>query len=817
MSITYYYDLPTVSCASCTAYIDSTLAASPLLKECVIGTDPLDKNLSITLEDESLGYLEVMDILNSMIGPAHECVPLDIAKQGLHPLWWKSHIFLGGFGTTLGFLLLSLCFFMTGPLSMIFQLIIGGMSTVLTLALGADFYKSAFYKLKKGQLTMDTLFSISTLVSLIASLGSFVFPALPMMFETGLLIFGFRHLGLAIHEKFKQNGLLQKRFQDEAPLTVLKKTKKGLSVVNLSLIKAGHLIELKAGDILPVDGFFETTDGLIVDDIVTGSNNPRPIIKGERLYAGTRLLQATKPLLFHVVADPSSSHLAVLDDKIARAKFEKSPLRKEVDKLLFYFIPLVLVFAMLSLIIVGYSMGLRSGLMCAISVLASACPCTLGLITPFSLLIGMRKAAKGGVSFNSATKLELTAQANCIVFDLNGTLTMGQPAVVRYNSLVRDLSDDQCLALLAYFEESSPHPIAQAIRKAAHQKITLPSGVVTLKNNHYTGLVLDYEGSNYVLGGEALMIEQGVLLPSPRIVLKPDETIVYLARNRVLIGYLVLEDKFRPQAKTMITALKNMGKEIHLCTGESRVTAERRALALGIDLKYVRSECLSHHNAPKDKSKKYYINQLKEQKKCVAMVGDAGNDAEAIAASDIGFALNLGSANTQTQQQAAAVIHSQSLMPLVHAFKTAQATIKNIKQNLWFSFIYNTIALLVSGGFLLRWDIVLNPAAGAAFMIVQVLFVLMNVSRFGLSNEDLPEKGSSKISTKGYTNVFSSLFGLSHAHEIQQGVISELSYPTISENTSSTGPTVPWWMEPKEFVQQRHQQTQPQQFLAQMP
>ncbi|MFZ4076651.1 MAG: cation-transporting P-type ATPase, partial [Legionellaceae bacterium] len=170
--------------------------------------------------------------------------------------------FLGAMGTALGFLLMGICFFMTGPLSWVVQGVIAGVSTLITLVLGAEFYQSVFLKLKKGILTMDTLFVISTSVSLVASLAAFISPVFPMMFEAGLLIFGFRHLGLALYDAFKQDVLTQRRFQDQAPVTVLKKSAQGTQRAPLNSLVKGDIIELKSGDILPVDGYFDASDGL---------------------------------------------------------------------------------------------------------------------------------------------------------------------------------------------------------------------------------------------------------------------------------------------------------------------------------------------------------------------------------------------------------------------------------------------------------------------------------------------------------------------------------------------------------------------------
>lgn len=742
MSMIYQYDVPDVVCGNCSGTVEEALRQSHFFTGQLFGVDPTVKpaKLTITFEDDHLSYQEVRDLLNEVIEPVgFTCVEISAAirEKVFNP--WFSHRMQGAIGIGVGalFLLLS---FMTGMLPAWVMAISTVLSIPLTLFLGAESYQKAWKKLKARTLTMDTLFSISTITILIVSTASLFFTALPMMCEASLLIFGFRHIGLAVEHAFKQKNAKSQRFQDDAPQQVMRFYQGKKSLAPLESIQKNDQLFLSEGSILPVDGIFEESEGLVSDRIVTGSSMPRRVVAGEQLYAGSILTETKRPLLFRATSSAALSHLARLDIKIARAKLEKSALETVTNRILQYFIPTVICIAAISGIVIGAFFSPTLAIQCAVSVLVSACPCTLGLITPLAIRIGIKKAADSGVVFNSAKKLEATDNIQCVVFDLNGTLTQGIPRVSHYRALLDSgLAHDELLSLFAHFEKSCTHPVARAITHAARaKKMSAVTSEVTIVATDHAGRVIEWEGQRYVLGSEALMLQQGIdklAIERIRKSANPQEgdSVVYLARSNQLIGYVVLHDLLRDDATHVISALKTMGKQPYLCTGADEKTALQYAKKLGISPEHVRANCVSHAPAASAQSKKNVLDELRKKGFRVAAVGDGGNDAEMIAAADVGFAISSGG-DAHTQQQASAVIQGHSLLPVLHAFSIAKRTVSNIKENLMFSLVYNIATVVITGGLLLTLGVVLNPAVGALLMIIQTSLILLNVSRFAKQN-----------------------------------------------------------------------------------
>ncbi len=736
MSVTYQYNIPDIVCAACSSTVESALRDTPFFKDQMFGVDPIEKTLTITFEEEPASYLEIRDVLNEILSSVgFSCVEMldhTVKKKER----WFSHRVLGVLGVIVGTLFLGLSVLTLSPWIMSSMTFL---SLSLTLFLGFESYEKAWKKLKKRTLTMDSLFALSTLSIMFVSLSSLIFPSLPMMCEAGVLIFGFRHIGLAIEEAFKNTQWMTKRFQDDAPLKVTRIEAGRTMRVPLKSIQKRDVLLIKPGEILPVDGVFEDQDGLILDRIVTGSNMPRRIIAKEQLYAGTLLSEAKKPMRYVVTANALNSHLARLDAKIAYAKLEKASIEATTSRILQYFIPAILGVAVVSAVLVGALFSTALGIQSAVAVLVSACPCTLGLITPLAVKVGIKKAADSGVIFNSAKKLELADTVEAVVFDLNGTLTEGKPMVVKYGALSgASLSSKTLLRLMAHFEGKCLHPVAKAICDAAnrcpHQDIF---GKYETELNDYAGRVVRYEGARYTIGSQSLLVRQGVELTEmknlrQKLGLKKGESLIYLAKEDKLIGYVVLKDTLRKDAKLVIQSLKQLKKRPYLCTGADTETAYEYAKQLGIPKQDVRAHCVSHANAASQLSKKKFIDDLHREGFRVAAVGDGANDAEMIAAADVGFAIFSGG-DAHTQQNAAAVIKGTSLQPVLHALKIAKQTVRNIKENLLFSLVYNILTVCLTGGLLLSMGIVLNPAVGAALMILQTSLIFMNVYRFSKS------------------------------------------------------------------------------------
>lgn len=637
--------------------------------------------------------------------------------------FFSSHWFLGGLGSLLGLTLL-ISFLVIPSLPLTVMIGLASLSTLFTLILGASSFYDAWKKfIKSSTLTMDSLFTISTICILIVSVASFFVPGLPMMFEAGLLIYGFRHIGLAIEETLKEK-IHPGRFQDKAPQNARLVLESGIYNLPLSAIQTKHLIKILPGEIIPLDGECEQ-DSSIYNTIIKGSSVPQHYLKGDKVLAGMRLAEDAQPLELRVLNTSEHSYLARLDAAIEQSLLEKAPLELKTQKLLNYFIPSVIALAIICGIGLSFFFPAAIVIQSVLSILVSACPCTLGLIIPLAVKTGMHKAGEYGVYFKNAKVLQEAEQIDTIVFDLNGTLTQGIPSVKNYNLLTSSqLKLTDFFNLCASLEHTSHHPFAKAINFYAQAYKPTPYKVTEINTSHHAGITGFIKGVPYAISGSKLMQELKIDTAKieNEIQLEAGDSIVYLAKEKELLGYLVLTDPLRKDALNLVQHLQDQGKDIYLCTGSDENTAQRYAKYLGI--KNIHANYHATTLKEQDKSKPSLIKNLQQQNKKVAMIGDAANDSHALAASNLGIAVLSQNSDELIQKYAGAVIQKDSLMPIASLFEISKHTVSNINQNLLITTGYNAAAFLISAG--LR----ISPALGAFLMIVQAGIVLGNVYRF---------------------------------------------------------------------------------------
>ncbi|MFY7697526.1 MAG: heavy metal translocating P-type ATPase [Legionella sp.] len=736
MPRTYLFSLPDIRCVNCVQPIENLLQAYCKQIEqrngisCQFAIDLLHKELRIELATDEI---QASNVLQALLQELDDIGVAYIAKDNsqlqdndVTHHWWRGFI-----GSAVGLALMALSLLniqLTVPL----QLIVAGVSTLLTLYLGIESYREAFSAwFKTRTLTMDSLFSMSTFSVLLVSIASFFFSWLPRMFEAGLLIFGFRHLGLAIQESLKKSMGYRAKFTDRVANRVNVWENNRFVSRLLSDVRVGDILEIAGGEVIPVDGLCVVDEALVFETIVTGSIMPRRFVDGDAMLAGMYLPPDAPPLHLQCTAIAGESNLARLDKQIARANFEKAPLETATNQIMQYFVPAVIVFAALSAIIVGQYYPLAVAIQCAVSVLVSACPCTLGFITPLGVRIGMNKATEHGVQFISAKQLQEAEQIDCVVFDLNGTLTRGEPKVRTHEVLLPEISEKQFKAYVASLEKNSRHPVAKAIVSFANLQDEDYLEMSSVNDDFYAGLSATIDDQFFALGNHDFMRQRGVDTASVDLSLQTaaGDSVIYLARNQQLVGYLVLNDPLRNDAQQTIHALQAQGKEVYICTGADYRTAQRYSQMLGVDDHHL-AAAYSGSAEGMHKHKKDFITQLKQQGKRVAMVGDGGNDALAMSVSDLGIAITSPGADSVTQTQAGAILANQSLFPVSHLFVIAKQTVSNIKLNLKLSLIYNTLAMLVSGGLLLTLGVILSPGVGVALMALQSSLLLYNAYRF---------------------------------------------------------------------------------------
>lgn len=646
------------------------------------------------------------------------------------------HWFQGIVGCVAGLSLMLLCV-IVGPMSMAFMLPLTLLSGALTLILGAASYERALMEWTNAkQLSMDSLFAISTIIVLVMSVVSLFVPGLPMMLDTGLLIFGFRHLGLALESSLTRNMQMNTRFVDRLPQTVSVASddydvcdEKPLHEVNV-----GDLIEIQPGAIIPLDGECLNEHQEIYDDIITGSYLPRKIQRGERLLSGMRVSEESETMLLEVTQPLETSHLKRRDQLNAKTRFENKANFEIIAKtLVHYFIPTVLVLAVLSGAVIACFFPWTIAIRCAIAVLVSACPCTLGLVVPLAVKIGMKKASDHGVQFRSKEQLQRAGEVDCVVFDLNGTLTLGVPEVV--GELVWDqeqMSRSECVRAIAALEKNSKHPHGRALYQyVKDQERWVPDVNV---QRHHAGVSARIDEDEYLIGNHQMLTEHHIdpqaYQQRNHLVLRPCERVIYLVRSQQIVAHVILQDPLRPEARHMVDALRALGKTVFICTGDELETAQGYAEQLGIPVEHIRSRQRCSLSGSDEDDKSLFIQSLSEQGHCVAMVGDAGNDVNAISASYFGLALRSAGSDDVTAARAGAVIYGSSLLPVISAFAVSQQTVSNIKQNLFISLGYNVFTELLMGGLLVALGLVLNPSIGVALMIVQMCLVLGNAYRF---------------------------------------------------------------------------------------
>ena len=382
------------------------------------------------------------------------------------------------------------------------------------------------------------------------------------------------------------------------------------------------------------------------------------------------LSEDSRPLKLQVTAPVSSSYLARLDKTLEESQYEKAPIEEVASRILQFFIPTVIALAIVSGIIIGLFFSPALALQCAISVLVSACPCTLGLVVPLAVKIGLQKAAAHGVEFKSAKKIQDAAAIDAIVFDLHGTLTVGEPAVSRVVCLSSEVDEQMMLAYATTLEQKSKHPFAKAIcLHAQTRQLQVLEEVekITADSSNHSGIQGYIKGEKIIIGNAKMMADVGINIVriQESVNLNAGENIIYIARNNCLLGYLILTDPLRSEAKHVIDTLKKLK---YICTGADEATAYRYAALLGIPKENVAAAHVGLAEEANDKAKIDVIQSLRAKKLKVAMLGDADNDVLALDKSDFGIAIHSHAGSDIIEQKASAVIHNRLLSTCCQSF-----------------------------------------------------------------------------------------------------------------------------------------------------
>jgi P-type Cu+ transporter len=491
--------------------------------------------------------------------------------------------------------------------------------------------------------------------------------------------------------------------------------------ISIEEVEVGEIIIVKPGEKMPVDGVVVEGTTSVDESMLTGESIPVEKKTGSSIIGasinknGTIRYEATK-----VGKDTALSQIIKL---VEDAQGSKAPIAKMADIISGYFVPIVIGLAILTGL-AWYFAG-ETGLFAftiAISILVIACPCALGLATPTAIMVGTGKGAENGVLIKSGGALETTHKIDTIVFDKTGTITEGKPVVTDIVT-VEGFSEEELLTLAASAEKGSEHPLGEAIVRAAEEK-----GLTLLKADFFDaitgqGLEVTVDGKDLLLGNRKLMEENDVdlmdLVDTSDRLASEGKTPMYIAVEEEIAGIIAVADTVKETSFKAIEKLHQMGLEVAMITGDNKRTAEAIAGQVGIDR--ILSEVL-----PEDKANE--VKKLQEEGRKVAMVGDGINDAPALAQADIGIAI--GSGTDVAMESADIVLMRSDLMDVPTAVQLSKATIRNIKQNLFWAFAYNILGIPVAMGVLyLFGGPLLNPMIAGAAMSFSSVSVLLNALR----------------------------------------------------------------------------------------
>jgi Cu+-exporting ATPase len=611
------------------------------------------------------------------------------------------------------------------------------LATPVVLWAGWPFFVRGWQSLVSRNLNMFTLIAMGTgvawLYSMVATIAPGIFPqafrgpdgAVAVYFEAAAVITVLVLLGqvLELRAREQTSGAI-KALLDLAPKTARRVRADGSDEdVTLDAVNVGDRLRVRPGEKVPVDGVLLEGRSSLDESIVTGESMPVTKEPGAKLIGGT--LNQTGGFVMRADQVGRDTLLARIVQMVAAAQRSRAPIQRLADRVAGWFVPAVILVAVLAFIAwatFGPEPRLAYGLVAAVAVLIIACPCALGLATPMSIMVGVGRGAQAGVLIKNAEALERMEKVDTLVVDKTGTLTEGKPKVVAVVA-AQGFDETQVLRIAAAIERASEHPLARAIVDAAGERGIAISAVTGFDSPTGKGVIGTVEGRHAVLGSANFLAEKGittVALNSDADRLRRDgATAVLLAIDGQAAGIIAIADPVKPSTPAALRALTGQGVRVVMLTGDNKTTAQAVAHRLGIA--EVEAEVLPDRKGA-------VIDKLRRDGRVVAMAGDGVNDAPALAAADVGIAMGTGA--DVAIESAGVTLLGGDLTGIVRARRLSAATMGNIRQNLFFAFVYNAAGVPIAAGVLYpAFGILLSPIIAAAAMSLSSVSVVANALR----------------------------------------------------------------------------------------
>lgn len=611
------------------------------------------------------------------------------------------------------------------------------LATPVVLWAGWVFYVRAVQSVINKSLNMFTLIglgvSVAYFYSIIAVLFPNIFPStmrghdgtVGLYFEAAAVIVTLILLGQVMELKARnQTGAAIKALLGLAPRTARKINEDGSNVdIPLEHVQVGDVLRIRPGEKVPVDGLVIDGASSVDESMISGEPIPVQKQQGDKVIGAT--VNTTGTISMRAVKVGSDTLLAQIVQMVAMAQRSRAPIQKQADLVAGYFVPIVIVIALIAFGIwyhFGPAPPLAHAVIVAVSVLIIACPCALGLATPMSIMVATGKGATMGVLFKNAEAIETLRKIDTLVVDKTGTLTLGKP---KLTDLVAtgNVSEEKFLQLAASLEQVSEHPLATAIVDGSKERGVTLAEVTDFASHTGKGVSGTIEGIKVSLGNRKLMQDFGVvteeLAERAEAMRKEGQTVIFVSADDKFLGLLAVSDPIKETTPQAIRALHDEGLRVVMLTGDNQVTADAVAAKLGID--QVVAEVLPDEKAA-------VIKKFQDEGSIVAMAGDGINDAPALAQAQVGIAMGTGT--DVAMESAGVTLVKGDLNGIVRARKLSRATMANIKQNLFFAFAYNSLGIPVAAGVLYPFlGILLSPMIAAGAMSLSSVSVVSNALR----------------------------------------------------------------------------------------
>lgn len=599
---------------------------------------------------------------------------------------------------------------------------------------GRDFFVHAYLQLKHGRANMDTLVAVSTGVAFLFSLFNTIWPGYwtsrgleaHVYYEAAAVIIALILLGRLLEAKAKfSTSTAIKKLMGLQPKTVVKILADGGEVeVPIRDVMVGDTLVVKPGEKIPVDG--EVTEGasFVNESMITGESIPVEKVKGQPVYAGT--LNEKGSFRFRADKVGGETVLANIIRMVQEAQGSKAPVQKLVDRIAGIFVPVVMGIAVVTFIVwmlIGGELAFTHALLTSITVLVIACPCALGLATPTAIMVGIGKGAEHNILIKDAESLELMYKVNAIVLDKTGTITEGKPVVtdIHWTSGAESVRE---ISILLEIERRSEHPLADAVVQRFRDFTVNEVTILDFENQTGKGVTAKVGTRGYLVGNRALLEANGMALQeeNEKLAIRWEgngKTVVFFAGEGRVLALIAIADKIKDSSRQAVATLHEKGIEVYMLTGDNALTA--RAVADQVGIRHFKAEVM-----PGEKAN--FVEALQHGGKVVAMVGDGINDSQALAQADVSIAMGKGSDIAMDVAKVTLITSDLNVIP--RAIALSHQTVRAIRQNLFWAFIYNIIGIPLAAGVLYGINgFLLNPMIAAAAMAFSSVSVVTNSLR----------------------------------------------------------------------------------------